>query len=260
MRVEGSSSTTYETVTRLHEKSRGSARQAAAVPQAGDSISSSGGTGDHEQSPGVIRLIQEGHFRGVADVRLRINFADTLQGIEAARTGDALDAGLRELQGALNGAVDEFVEGSALTEAEVAALEAARQAFNERIGGFLAEDGVGGAPVAEVFAELQTAFEDFLNALVPPQESSDAAVLPVAEASSTDASGGVFSELRDTLAKIFEEALTALQDGLGAAAPPPISEPQGNGHAFEKFLALYHELYGNGAETAPQEETLNTVT
>lgn len=35
-----------------------------------------------EKEPGVLRLLQEGHFRGVAAMRLRINFADALQGEE----------------------------------------------------------------------------------------------------------------------------------------------------------------------------------
>ena len=33
---------------------------------------------DDEKVKGVIRLLQEGHFKGVADVRLRINFFDEL--------------------------------------------------------------------------------------------------------------------------------------------------------------------------------------
>ncbi|MGE5296238.1 MAG: hypothetical protein ACM3VT_15560 [Solirubrobacterales bacterium] len=37
---------------------------------------------DTQEARGVIRLLQEGHFKGVADVRLRINFAEELAGSE----------------------------------------------------------------------------------------------------------------------------------------------------------------------------------
>jgi hypothetical protein len=35
---------------------------------------------DAERTRGVIRLLEAGHFRGVADIRLRLNFADALEG------------------------------------------------------------------------------------------------------------------------------------------------------------------------------------
>ena len=37
-----------------------------------------------QEARGVLRLLQEGHFKGVADLRLRINFAEELAGIELA--------------------------------------------------------------------------------------------------------------------------------------------------------------------------------
>ena len=43
------------------------------------------------QSQGALRLMQEGHFKGVADLRLRINFADQLQ--EPPPLGEASSKG-----------------------------------------------------------------------------------------------------------------------------------------------------------------------
>ena len=37
---------------------------------------------DARKVPGVVRLIEAGHFKGVADIRLRLNFADYLDGPE----------------------------------------------------------------------------------------------------------------------------------------------------------------------------------
>ena len=42
-------------------------------------------TDDTEDGKGVLRLLQEGHFKGVSDVRLRINFFEKLNAIEAAK-------------------------------------------------------------------------------------------------------------------------------------------------------------------------------
>ncbi len=44
-------------------------------------------------------------------------------------------------------------------------------------------------------------------------------------------------------------------------ALPPLSEPQGNGRAYEKFLATYNELYGLGDVEAPPvvDNGLNTT-
>lgn len=43
------------------------------------------------QAQGALRLMQEGHFKGVADLRLRINFADQLQ--EPPPLGEASSKG-----------------------------------------------------------------------------------------------------------------------------------------------------------------------
>ncbi|MHC4692251.1 MAG: hypothetical protein ACYS67_05890 [Planctomycetota bacterium] len=42
-------------------------------------------TTESSDSRGVLRLLQEGHFKGVADIRLRINFHDELAAIEAGK-------------------------------------------------------------------------------------------------------------------------------------------------------------------------------
>ena len=40
---------------------------------------------------GVIRLLQQGHFKGVADVRLRINFFDELSAIDPRFTANDIE-------------------------------------------------------------------------------------------------------------------------------------------------------------------------
>lgn len=74
-------------------EARHAAREAAR-PSAVDAAVADGEGGG---ARGVIRLLQEGHFKGVADVRLRINFFDELQAAGAANAGRALDSGVQDL-------------------------------------------------------------------------------------------------------------------------------------------------------------------
>ena len=40
--------------------------------------------GDHQLPPGLFRLMQQGHFNGVADLRHRIKYNDELSGLQPA--------------------------------------------------------------------------------------------------------------------------------------------------------------------------------
>jgi hypothetical protein len=42
-------------------------------------------TTETSDAEGVLRLLQKGHFKGTSDVRLRINFAEKINAIEAAK-------------------------------------------------------------------------------------------------------------------------------------------------------------------------------
>jgi len=283
MRVEGSSQgNSAEVIARVQEqaKSRGASKGESVqhgAPGAAPDNPEVAPAGEGDGANGVIRLLQEGHFRGVADVRLRINFAEELQGIAASNVSGALKEGLTALQGELNAAIDTFAEGGTLSEEEIDTLRAAQEAFNAQVSSLLEGDAL----TEEVFGELRTAFEDFLKGLIPPEESEETpTVLPVegtdeavpAEAiseaepttpleGSEEAAADPFSGLRDTLAGLFDQALGSLQESLNAFELPPLSEPQGNGRAYEKFLATYNELYGLGDVDAPPvvDNGLNTT-
>lgn len=276
----------------------------SATPEASTSAAGSGEAAPapapttDDGSRGVIRLLQEGHFRGVADVRLRINFAEELQGIQAESTRAALDEGLPALQEELNGAIDAFAAGEELTEEQASALQAAQEALNGQFGDLLAGDGETALSSSDVFAQLRTAFQDFLNALLPPQEDAENGTAPAVGEQVTGATGpasdtgegpaveaapaalesgalqdgtesgaeagvDVFAGLRETLTGLFEEAVSGLESTVEGLALPPLSEPNGNGAAYEKFLAVYNDLYGisgtgGDAEASGTEGGLDT--
>lgn len=283
MRVEGSSQgNSAEVIARIQEqfKSRGASKDDSVqngAPGAAPESPEAAPAGEEDGAKGVIRLLQEGHFRGVADVRLRINFAEELQGIAAGNVSGALKEGLTALQGELNAAIDAFVEGGTLSEEEVNTLRTAQESFNTQVNSLLEGDAL----TEEVFGALRTAFEDFLKGLVPPEESEETpGVLPVGETdeevpaealAETEATTPLespeepvadpFSGLRETLTGLFNQSLSSLQESLDALALPPLSEPQGNGRAYEKFLATYNELYGVGDVEQPpvSDNGLNTT-
>ncbi len=85
--------------------------------------------GDGDKVPGVIRLLEAGHFKGVADVRLRINFFDELSdraGQDGAAVAQQEVANLAETVGA---AVGELVGA-------LPADEATEELVSELVGEF----------------------------------------------------------------------------------------------------------------------------
>ena len=58
--------------------------------------------------------------------------------------------------------------------------------------------------------------------------------------------------LIEELTPLFDAAANGLKDALShTSALPELSEPTGNGVAYEKFLNIYNELYGLGADEQP---------
>lgn len=229
---------------------------------------------------GVIQNLQEGHFRGVADVRLRINFADELQALDTEKTQSALAEGTASIQAGIEVRVEAFTASTTLAQGDLETLGAAQEDFNSRVAELLGGE-TGRQVASDIFAELRSSFEDFVNALLPPGETdtSDTAVVGdageilepevasvanVTASPSTTATTGedVFQALRESLDGFFEEALASLQAFVGGLGLPELSEPQGNGRAYERFLAVYNEIYGQGSApgTPGAETVLDTTT
>ena len=61
-------------------------------------------------SPGVLDLLQKGHFQGVADVRLRLNFHQVLAGLEHESVKAAAGVAVPSLVDAVGGEIDSFLQ------------------------------------------------------------------------------------------------------------------------------------------------------
>lgn len=240
---------------------------AAAQGRPSDNVTASKASKE-DAVPGVIRNLQNGHYKGVADVRLRIVFADKLVALQAAAykaeintAADTLRAALEPIVGELPvvAAGEEVSDENSVEPVAVAdsiasplddfasqvanAVTAAQAAASVDIGGFE--------------TTVREAFQALVGALGLVLDSTEASETDTGEAEGDAVeSAGATGETapRDYLAEltaIFEVTLASLlETATGAGALPPLSEPKGNGVAYNKFVAIYAELQGSAEDPA----------
>jgi hypothetical protein len=243
-------------------------------------------TSTADPQKGVIRNLLAGHFKGVADVRLRINFHEEIAAIEgAARAAsiegqsetflniarDGLDlipseAPLPETYG--TAAADILADYEASVQTTFAEFEAEPTETTERLSGSLRmafdtfvvalekaltgpvptegneNDSIGARPAGVAAAEIASLRPDAETALELSPPSSDAETEFDLEQFIAD------------MTAAFEAALAELELSLQAATVlPELSEPRGNGVAYEKFLTVYQAMRGEpAAEAAPPSQ------
>ncbi len=119
-----------------------------------------------DQAKGVLRLLQEGHFRGVADVRLRINFHEELMALQDEAVRSVAPDKLQSITDAVNAQVDALIESGSLTEEQQAAVAELRQSFSDTVQQLTDEFlGAEGSQSDALAAGLQDAFDAFLESL-----------------------------------------------------------------------------------------------
>ena len=69
-----------------------------------------------ENEQGVTRLLQEGHFKGVADVRLRVNLYDELNSIEHQNLQAVGEDGVKIILESVGERIDSFLFSDAIME------------------------------------------------------------------------------------------------------------------------------------------------
>lgn len=225
---------------------------------------------------GVIRLLQEGHFRGVADVRLRINFADELSAIAQSSTAASAQEEISNVLLAVDVVVEEFLATPDLPEGLSAGILELQAAFEESAAELVEVfSGPEGGDATLLIADLQATFEEFLAGVIgllsaqevvaPPEEGSDTGaisedvpeVAPAVEPAEEDGEDPQLPEdyqvfvdaIREAFVESLEDFTTALESA--ATVLPELSEPNGNGVAYAKFLAIFNEISG----IAPEPES-----
>lgn len=234
---------------------------------------------DGEGTKGVVRLLLAGHFKGVADVRLRINLYDELVAAESAALQPVALQNTSALSETVDAQIEELVSSGELSDQQVADVAELRDEYHTVVSALLEQfSNSGRADVQALLVGVQSAFDSLTEALrsvLLPADGAD--VGPVAEADLTadgapDAQATEVPTASDpgspaeqqveveaflkALADGFAVALEEVKDSLAAASVlPELTPPNGNGVAYWKFLAIYNEMRGvsEGPDASPDE-------
>jgi hypothetical protein len=234
-------------------------------------IARSSDTGVTGNAKGVLRLLQEGHFKGVADVRLRINFHEEISALENERATQIAGEGLTTAVEDLKSQLEDLASTGDLTPEQAGVVSQASEEFSNSTASTV-EELTSGSSIApnESIARIRSQFEQLaatLNAALatdaanadngesePEQTvgvtvettltgagnatSGDSPVPPLddpAEQSSEEVLADIIAQFLESLDRLKEEvqATTVL---------PPITDPPGQGQAFARFMTTYDEL------------------
>lgn len=238
---------------------------------------------EEDKAKGVLRLLQQGHFRGVADVRLRINFYDQIAALECERSIQAAESGISGMIASVGSQVESLIQEGNLDEQASAGVIEALDVFNAAVA-HRTDDFVHGETTPdELTGGLQAGFDEFVasmetalglpseSGIEEPGENTPPAAeveelsfeppspvnkneMPVEAESSID-----LQVFIDNLIEIFASKLQELELSLvDVQVLPALSEPRGNGGAYQKFLTMYNDLRG-ASEGEPQQQIIDTV-
>jgi len=204
--------------------------------------------------PGVIRHLQEGHFKGVADVRLRINFQDQLQGIASASQSAAIEAAGPTVVSAVEEAVGSLLESAELTDEQKTEVQTLFGTFTENVRQIPLDNS------EEVLQQFNSVFGEFSTALRELLGLGIESVIPEETTESGDTS---VEELVTAIESAFGEAISTLQQAISDAASilRHLSPPNGNGAAYQRFVdilqGLNEEAPVESGDTAPDTNSID---
>lgn len=240
-----------------------------------------------EHGGGAINLLQQGHFKGVADVRLRINFLDKIQALENEQLQESAKTGFQTFDQTINEPVSSLGATPDLTDEQRGAIEQFLENIQGIQDGFLQGDEFS---IEDLISKLQGEFDSLVpffaqpapktleSEVLPPTEVTDTEATPfqdpqpleqepieeipapelteeppaleateeVPDSEQTEAPTetgllDIFASLQQTFEQAIADLQMSLSETQGSQVLPPISEPSGNGKAFEKFMAIYQD-------------------
>ena len=232
-----------------------------------------------ERGKGVVRLLMEGHFKGVADVRLRINFMDELRQAAGARAEESFREGLAELAGNVPETTTKALEGllndGRLTKEDV---DQAIEDFALTAEGIMAQADEGGTEGALIqLGDALSALESYLGEALlagdePPVEyTEDGSTTVTPQSDGGNAAAGSVESVPESTSALSASPLEKLHAELAgllqkltesveqSGALPPLSQPNGNGRTYAMFLATYSEMTGDAGATPTPAENLDML-
>ncbi|MGD2175472.1 MAG: hypothetical protein PVJ27_08720 [Candidatus Brocadiaceae bacterium] len=216
--------------------------------------SDGGSDEDPSRGKGVVRLLLAGHFKGVADVRLRINFHEELQAVQAAATGAAVAEKTDALVQAVTEGLEELASSDVLEQAQSAQVQQLGAEFRDTVDALQA-DGADG-----ILDGIQSAFDTVVAALHELTFPEPAVEQPISVGEEVTTGEEPVQQLtpevlitaiEDAFAKAFGELADAFTS---TRVLPELSPPEGKGGAYARFLGLYEALYGSEDSPGVAEE------
>ncbi len=218
---------------------------------------------EKDAGKGVIRNLINGHFKGVADVRLRINFSEQIAALEQAELAKATESGLSALSDTINNEINAALGSEEIDEETAILIASALETFNNEISQLNTKISQS----ENLISEIRSSFDNFVLSArpaveepvepVPPLtdetvlsevDQPEEIIIPDAEQPAVDIVSEeepLFSidQFLTDLISTFEAELELLETTLAnTRVLPEISEPSGNGKAFDKFMTIYNDM------------------
>jgi len=164
---------------------------------------------------GVLRLLAEDHFKGVANLRLRINFHEELETIRTREVTGLLQKKTATIVEQLQEKIQDIPVDESVEAGDVLAD------FQTAVSNLFVPDENTRTP-RMIIAGLEDAFGQLVESLQPVSDPTKTAL----------------TELQSWFTNQISDLKTELNDH----RPPPLSGPNGKGRAYNRFLAMYNEM------------------
>lgn len=163
----------------------------------GNVVADPGEVAEAEKGPasGVLRHLEEGHFKGVSDVRLRINFFDELSARAAAAALPAVQEQSGDIVDTVNAELDALIDSLALDEEATTAVNGLREDFESEVQTALEQFASDGVLDRDALADaIESAFdqlvEELRQLLTPPVADDPSETDPEPDETPTDSEAG----------------------------------------------------------------------
>lgn len=252
-------------------------------------------TQQKNRAQGAMKLLQEGHFKGVAALRLSINFFDQLSDREQKILQDTAQEGTTELSLAIEEQINGLSTSGLIEEETLPQLADLTETFISEVQRSTAGEKVDPQQLTmnleQHYGNYRTALQDLLLApepgILPEAEAGQIAATdeipptadPSAETSPTviipqetqpvtaQTNASPLQTLEENenqvqlatgleaLDATFRSRLSSIEEHLQDVSLPSLPEqPDNQGAAFQKFLAIYQEMQSM-AEVGSEQTT-----
>jgi hypothetical protein len=179
---------------------------------------------DSEKARGVLRLLEAGHFKGVADVRLRINFFEQLSANAASQGASTAQSLVSDLVETVNGRINESIRPLGDGENKAQVIEDLRSGFESaaqaHVGDFASGEGIDVDGLAEAIQSSFDALVDGLRQALTKPDSTEVT------GEATDDALDAAHILREAPEEVSSRATVGARAHADVATDDTVVEPQ----------------------------------